>query len=126
MSLKNLPAELLDIIVQLSLPEGFETLATTCKIFYARCEPFIQRHNGLRSRFRYFRYGNDGLYEYDGLWATSDFLQLIATDRAIARYIQNATLYTDSWSIGDPSRPSYVLRSVPSIEDGGLIVQSSS
>src|SRR5690348_3352308 len=119
MGLTNLPAELLDIIVQCSLPEGFENLATTCKRLYARCEPFIRRHNELRSRFRSFSYGSDNLR------AASDLLQLIATDRVVAKYIRNARFSNDSLSIGDgsPSWPNYVPRSVPSIEDGGLIVQ---
>lgn len=44
-SLSSLPPELLDEVVQASLPEGFESLAFTCKSLHKSCIPFIALHN---------------------------------------------------------------------------------
>ena len=59
MAFTRLPTELLDIIITHVLPEGFESLAVTCRAIYASCIPFLQRHNALRSRFHHFTYGLD-------------------------------------------------------------------
>ncbi|TVY25129.1 hypothetical protein LHYA1_G006480 [Lachnellula hyalina] len=120
MALSNLPHELLDIIVEYSLPQSFENLATTCKRIYARCTPFIKRHNELRSRFRDFAYY---AHARDSLVAASDLINLIAADPIVARYIRIANLVGDSRCLSHLRVRGEPPKSVPSIEDGGVIVQ---
>jgi hypothetical protein len=117
MALLDLPNELLDRIVEFSLPEGFENLATTCKRIYAQCTPFMKRYNELHSRFRYFQ------YQEDDLVAASDLIDLIATDPSVARYIRNANFKIDSRFIAHRRTCGHSPKSVPSIEDGGPVVQ---
>jgi hypothetical protein len=123
MALTNLPNELLDMIVEFSLPQSFENLASTCKRIYGRCTPFIKRHNELRARFRNFVYYT---HRRDNLVAASDLINLIAADPNVAQYIRTADLLNDSQFLkhqrcySGPDEPS---KSVPSIEDGGPIVQ---
>jgi hypothetical protein len=120
MALTNLPHELLDIIVEYSLPQSFENLAMTCKRIYARCIPFIKRHNELRSRFRDFVYY---AHARDTLVAASDLINLIAADPIVARYIRTANLVYDSRFLSHLRVRGEPPKSVPSIEDGGAIVQ---
>ncbi|TVY94303.1 hypothetical protein LAWI1_G001145 [Lachnellula willkommii] len=120
MALANLPHELLDIIIEYSLPQSFENLATTCKRIYARCTPFIQRHNELRSRFRHFVYH---AHARDSLVAASDLISLIAADPIVARYIRIANLVEDSKFLSHLRVRGEPPKSVPSIEDGGATVQ---
>jgi hypothetical protein len=122
MALIDLPNELFDMVVKFSLPQSFENLATTCKRVYARCTPFIKRHNELRTRFRDFAYYT---HRRDNLVAASDLISLIAADPIVAQYIRTANLIDDSQFIKHQlcySGPSDSPR-VPSIEDGGPIVQ---
>lgn len=119
MALTHLPAELLDMIIGLSVPEGFESLAKTCKRIYAHCEPFIERHNELRHRFRNFSYQSNG-----DVIAASELIQAIASNPIVARYIRKADLLNDSTFV----YPELNVRtrraaSLPSIEDGGPVVQ---
>jgi hypothetical protein len=120
MALPYLPLELLDIIVDYSIAQSFENLAMTCKRIYARCTPFIERHNKLRSRFRNFLYYT---HAYDSVVAASDLINIIAADPIVARYIRIATLVEDSEFIPHIRTRGLPPKSVPSIEDGGAIVQ---
>ncbi|KAF2492651.1 hypothetical protein BU16DRAFT_466590 [Lophium mytilinum] len=120
MALTALPPEILDIIIKHSLPLSFENLATTCKRIYAQCTPFIKRHHELRSRFRDFTYISDAR---DGVVAASDFISLIAVDPSIARYIRTANLVRDSEFFPHQLLRGNPPKSVPSIEDGGDIVE---
>ncbi|KAJ4345859.1 uncharacterized protein N0V89_011994 [Didymosphaeria variabile] len=119
MALAALPCELLDIIIVYSLPSSFENLATTCKRIYARCTPFIKRHNELRYRFQDFYYD----YERDSLVAASDLISLIAADPIVAQYIHTANLVHDSKFLRHARARGKPPKSVPSIEGGGAIVQ---
>jgi hypothetical protein len=115
MMFMQLPIELLDTIIQHTLPEGFESVALTCKRIYGQCITFIAHHNELRSRFRTFEYY---LRPYGlNLTSASDMLLCIAAEPVVARYIRSATFAFDS---------RFLLRqlpkSVPSIHDGGAIV----
>lgn len=109
------------MIIEYSLPHSFDNLARTCKRIYTRCAPFIKRHNKLRFRFRKFGYW---AHERDSLVAASDLIGIIAADPIVARYIRVANLVDDSRFLRhvrarvDPSP-----KSVPSIEEGGDIVQ---
>jgi hypothetical protein len=120
MALTNLPHELLDIIVDYFRPQIFENLVTTCKIIYTRCMSFIKRHNELRSRFRNFAYHPP---TRESLVAASDLINLIATDPIVARYIRNADLVEDSKLLPYQLYRGEPPKSVPSIEEGGVIVQ---
>ncbi|KAH8812695.1 F-box domain protein [Xylogone sp. PMI_703] len=116
MMLMQLPIELLDQIIVHTLLEGFESVALTCKRIYARCRPFIEYHNKLRSRFRTFEY----YLRWRGwnFMSASDLLTLIAAEPVVARYIRTATFKPDSRFLGRQVR-----KSVPSIHDGGPIVE---
>jgi hypothetical protein len=47
-SLLDLPSEIIDNIIDLSLPAGIEGLVLTCKALYGRAKTQIERHNRLR------------------------------------------------------------------------------
>ncbi|PVI05422.1 hypothetical protein DM02DRAFT_99594 [Periconia macrospinosa] len=52
MGLLNIPLEILDVILDLSLPLGIEGLALSCKALYERATPQIRRHNALKRMWR--------------------------------------------------------------------------
>lgn len=118
MALTDLSNELLDIIIEYTLPQSFEDLATTCKRIYARCTPFIKRHNELRSRFREFAYSD----AHDSLASASDLMSLIAAEPIVALYIRAANLTNDSRYLAHLRARGQPPKSVPSIEQGGAIV----
>jgi hypothetical protein len=116
MMLTQLPNEILDNIIKHTLPEGFESVGLTCKKIYARCTTFIPRHRELRSRFQNFEY-----YLRPNGWSlasASDMIILIAAEPAVAHYIRTATFTNDSHFLRR-QRP----KSVPSIPDGGAVVE---
>jgi len=51
MRLLDLPCELLDQIINDTLPEGFEAFALTCKAVYSRTRSQTLRHHNLKSRW---------------------------------------------------------------------------
>jgi hypothetical protein len=119
MILTNLPGELLDMIIEYSQPQSFENLATTCKKVYARCAPFIKRHNKLRFRFRTFNYCS---HPRDNVVAASDLINIIAADPMVARYIRTANLVNDSSFLKHARTRGEPPKSVPTIEEGGVTV----
>lgn len=107
MDLVRLPPELFEIIITHVLPEGFESMAMTCKRIYVLCIPFIQRHNTLRShlsRFSYRTLSKDlspitDRYMDDpslSIARASDLIKCIAAEPVIARYIRYADFTDDS------------------------------
>lgn len=52
MQLLDLSAELLDQIVDWTLPDGFESLTLACKTAYLLCKPRLAIHNDLRRNWR--------------------------------------------------------------------------
>ncbi|KAI1122304.1 F-box domain protein [Nemania abortiva] len=95
-SLTDLPIELLPGIIEYSLPEGFESLALTCRALYTLCIPFIEHHNRLRKRFREFRY--DDVSTDPSLPCISAAITLIAyiaAEPRAARYIIHADFELD-------------------------------
>lgn len=90
MALLRLPNELLTDIIKHALPEGFESLALSCKDINKLCAPFIERHNELRSQFRLLSLG--GL-EFGTAW---DLISRIAVEPIVARYIRTAEFSCDS------------------------------
>lgn len=103
MALLQLPNELLEAIIKNIIPEGFESLAMTCKDLYRLCIPFIHRYNHFHSRFNHFRYCNSLIDQPpDPLYAAWDLLVCIAVEPCVARYIRTADLAYDSCSIDQP------------------------
>jgi hypothetical protein len=117
-ALTGLPTELLDNIIPHVLPEGFESLALTCKRTHQLCIPFIERHARLRSQYERFVHR---------MWSTDpslppvksayDLLARIAVDPIIARYIKTADFSHDTY----PPSPSHC-RAIPHVRHGGPVV----
>ena len=120
MALMRLPNELLDHVIEYTLPYGFESVALTCKRIHARCTPFIKRHNELRSRFRDFTYHVD---PRGSVVAASDLITLIADEPIVARYIRSANLEHDSYFLMHALARGEQPKPVPSINDGGVVVE---
>ena len=95
MALMQLPNELLNKIVMHVLPEGFESLALTCRRIYALCTPFIEHHNKLRAQFRTFKYFRRQGHPDSDIGTGFDLLTRIAVEPIVARYIQEADFYND-------------------------------
>ena len=128
MALTRLPTELLETIITYVLPEGFESMAVTCRKLYILCIPFIQRHNALSSRFHYFSYHKN---LEDPIITAGDLIRRIAVEPIVARYIQYANFELDSprsftiprGFIGDADCREDVIRlfaSCPYLEQAGL------
>ncbi|KAK8013253.1 f-box domain protein [Apiospora marii] len=98
--LLDLPPELVTQVITESLPEGFESLALSCKAIHELCKPFIEHHNLLRSQFHRFRYGLLSTPEpQNPLWrpirCAYTLLERIAEEPVVARYIQHADFALD-------------------------------
>ena len=52
MGFLDLPSEIIDLVIDLSLPSGIEGLALTCKALYGRAKTQIGRHNTLKREWR--------------------------------------------------------------------------
>ncbi|KAI0521718.1 F-box domain protein [Xylaria bambusicola] len=115
----GLPSELLDKIIEHSMPEGFESLAVTCKLIYAHCIRFIPHHNHLRLSFRVFEYSIDEPpcppRENHNYFAF-ELLNRIAAEPRVARYIIEASFCDDSVPDFYPTSFS------PVIDDGSPLV----
>lgn len=96
MALTRLPDELLEPIIIHVLPEGFESMAMTCRRIYALCIPYIQRHNTLKSRFHHFSYYLNHIKDPWPMVTAVELIQRIAVEPIVARYIQSANFKLDS------------------------------
>ena len=96
MALTHLPRELLINIITHVLPEGFESMALTCRKLYALCRLFIQGHNRLRSEFSYFYYGKATDQAFPTEMAF-DLIKRIAVEPIVARYIRHADFGLDGF-----------------------------
>ena len=96
MALTRLPTELLETIIAYVLPEGFESLAVTCRKSYSSCVPFIERQKALPSRFHYFTYHANQNDPSPTIASASDLIRRIAVEPIVARYIQHADFGFDS------------------------------
>ncbi|KAF7933402.1 hypothetical protein EAE99_003287 [Botrytis elliptica] len=92
MSLLNLPNEILDKVVLLVLPEGFESLALTCRETHALCTPFLKCHNRLRSQFHRLSLGPSS-----SIKTLLDLILRIDSEPIIARYIIHADFGVDRY-----------------------------
>jgi hypothetical protein len=101
----HLPNELLAQVVGYTLPEGFESLALTCKHIHELCAPFIAQHNELRWHFQKFKYyktkqavknGTRTLLIPYSVNSAFNLIEHIANEPSIARYIREADFQHDS------------------------------
>ena len=96
MALTCLPTELLDNIISHVLPEGFESVALTCRRIYALCAPFIERHNRLRSQFQNFTYLEKPSGPSFDIIRAYDLIIRIVVEPVVARYVRDADFKVDS------------------------------
>lgn len=97
MTLTRLPIELLECIITHASPEGFESVALTCRLIYAICTPFIQNHNTLRSRFHNFTYYENTSDPINTIRTAFDVITRIAVEPVVARYMKYADFAMDSY-----------------------------
>lgn len=117
--LTDLPTEVLEEIVQNATPEGFESLALTCRVLHQSCIPFIERHNHLRLQFQDFAYTKYPLNRpFPPNPSAFELTTHIANEPEVACYIRNANFYHDTW----PPRTRR-LHILPAIDQGGPIVE---
>lgn len=99
MGLPDLPAELMQLVIEQTLPEGFESFALSCKFVYELSRKHIPRHNMLKRKYKHVSV-DAGLLVYRerhssiGVCVPSalQLLIRIAREPLIARYIENADL----------------------------------
>ncbi len=87
MRLLDLPVELLDQIIGLTMPSGIEAFALCCKSVYARATSTIREHNSLKRQWRCTGIG-DGRY--------NNILRIlydISCNRIISQYIESLLLW---------------------------------
>ena len=96
MAFARLPTELLEIIITHVLPEGFESVAVTCRKIHALCIPLMQRHNALRARFHHFTYHENPNDPSPTIATAADLIRRIAVEPVVARYIRHAEFKRDS------------------------------
>ena len=89
MALCNLPPEILASIIYDVLPEGFESLALTCKALHTSCSGLIQQHNHMKKNWSHFSFNHDACE----LINTHHLLLEVVRTPLIARYIK----YLDLW-----------------------------
>ncbi|KAI4220571.1 MAG: hypothetical protein L6R36_007532 [Xanthoria steineri] len=96
MALVCLPNELLEMVITNVLPEGFESLATTCKRLYLLCSPFIKPYSTLRHSWKRFTYHEEPEDLPASIGSAYNLITRIALEPYVARYIQHADLTFDS------------------------------
>ncbi|KAL9115728.1 MAG: hypothetical protein Q9227_000096 [Pyrenula ochraceoflavens] len=105
LALDSLPTEILDMIIPDTLPEGFESLALTCKTVYGLCLPFIEHHKHFKSEFETFKYGKTRKDPSSPFIKTAfDLIGHVAKEPLAARYIRVADFIDDGlFSREEPS-----------------------
>jgi hypothetical protein len=92
MHLLDLPLEILDEIISLTLPCSIESFVICCKAVYARAASQIKRHNALKRQWRY----TSRTSTHHGF--TLRMLYNIACDPLGAQYVESLNL----WDYGTP------------------------
>ncbi|KAH6868777.1 hypothetical protein BKA58DRAFT_387575 [Alternaria rosae] len=95
MALLELADELLALIVDRVIPEGFENLCLSCRKFYTLCKPLLKHHNELRSHFRNFNYFVKDKYPSLTIRTPFELIARIAEEPVVARYIEYADFKAD-------------------------------
>jgi len=118
MVLTYLPTELLEKVIAHTLPEGFESVALSCKQIHATCTPFIQNHNTLHARFHDFNYYENTSEVIKTIRTAFDVITRIAIEPVVARNIRHADFAMDSRFT--QGRPRELLADVHS---GGTVLE---
>jgi hypothetical protein len=87
MPLLSLPSELLDRILDFTLPSSIESFALSCKTVYRHAESQIRRHKALKRKWQ--RTVNFSPYHHT---ATVQILYEISHDPLVAHYIEHLNL----------------------------------
>jgi hypothetical protein len=118
LTLLDLPVEMVDTIIRYTLPEGFESLALTCKNLHALCEPYMRRHNQLTVEFNTFRYSPYAAYHLQTPYLAIQVILRIAAEPIVARYIRYADFSAEdiSLNIQETPRP-------PDVGEGGQLME---
>ncbi|KAI4635691.1 uncharacterized protein J4E87_000646 [Alternaria ethzedia] len=95
MALLELADELLALIVDHTIPEGFESLCLSCRKFHTLCKPLLKHHNELRSHFRNFDYLLKDKYPSLTIRTPFELIARIAEEPVVARYIEHADFKAD-------------------------------
>jgi hypothetical protein len=96
MALLELADELLTLIVEHAIPEGFESLCLTCYKLHTLCKPSIRQYNELRSHFRNFNYLIKEKYPSLTIRTSFELIARIAEEPVVARYIEHADFKVDT------------------------------
>ncbi|KAF1834013.1 hypothetical protein BDW02DRAFT_569416 [Decorospora gaudefroyi] len=96
MALLELANELLMLIVEHAIPEGFESLCMTCHKLHTLCKPSIRQHNELRSLFRNFDYLIRNKHPFLTIRTSFELIARIAQEPVVARYIEHANFRKDN------------------------------
>ncbi|KAF2865563.1 hypothetical protein BDV95DRAFT_586042 [Massariosphaeria phaeospora] len=88
MALLDLPLEILDAIIDCTLPAGLESFVLSCKSLYRRAAGQIERHNALRRRWGY-THTESGPRRAD----TLRILYHVSRDALVAEYIDSLSLW---------------------------------
>ncbi|KAF2679244.1 hypothetical protein K458DRAFT_119366 [Lentithecium fluviatile CBS 122367] len=97
MGFLDLAPEIIDVIIDLSLPLGLEGLALTCKALYGRAKSQIERHNALKRRWRCA-----DNYSTPTRSDTLGILHEISLDPLVAEYIEVLDLWDRRTSLDYP------------------------
>lgn len=95
MSLLSLPLEIIDVILDLSVPFGIEGLSLASKAIHGRATSQIERHNALKRQWRRANNFRPGRVD-----DTLGILDAIARDPLVAEYIEILDLW-DVRSLSD-------------------------
>ncbi|KAJ5115982.1 hypothetical protein N7456_000330 [Penicillium angulare] len=117
LSLLDLPPEILSLIIQHTIPIGFEAIALSCKTTYAASAHFQSQYHLRRKRFRNFKFSHeigkspgiipepdsaecwDEVTQETGICITTarGLLEHIAQDLSVAEYIHLIELNLDEY-----------------------------
>lgn len=86
MSLLGLPVEILECVIDSTMPEGFESLMQTCRTVYQCGKALLVRHNALKRQYENFSFDDDSISTPFRL------LGRLALDPLAARYMKKVNL----------------------------------
>jgi hypothetical protein len=90
MGLLNLPLEIIDDILDLTLPAGIEGFVLSCKTVYRRAAPQLRRHKELKQRWRC-----TSNHESERIDDTLRIIYDISREPLVAEYIEVLDLWDD-------------------------------
>ncbi|KAF2440052.1 hypothetical protein P171DRAFT_435872 [Karstenula rhodostoma CBS 690.94] len=90
MGFLNLPPEIIDVVLDLSLPSGIQGLSLVCKALHGRARSQIGRHNALKRQW-----ASANNYRTGKLDDTLGILNAIALNPLVAEYIEHLDLWDE-------------------------------